>query len=162
MTLGLIFAKFNGNAHPEAGLNTADRTFQPHGPIDGQARAKARADPKYIVGLNKHPSFADIACTGAQTSRTPFDLHDSLIAVARRSPTVRAASFRFSHVHGRGTLRVIKWRAKVEPSQRASAMKIRREELRCFRHRRRMFCSRHLRVGHMPQEHRLKPMLLGM
>jgi hypothetical protein len=115
VTLSLIFAKFNGNAHAEAGLNAPDRTFQPHRAIHGEARSKACADPEYIVGLNEHAAFADIARAGAQTSRTPFDLYDSLIAVARRSPTFGADSFRFSQVHGRGTLRVINGAQRSNP-----------------------------------------------
>jgi hypothetical protein len=68
VALGLIFTKFNRNAHAEAGFNAADRTLQPDGAIDGEARAKTCPNPKYIVGLNEHAAFADIACAGAQTS----------------------------------------------------------------------------------------------
>src|SRR5271157_2631988 len=126
MLLVLLFGKREGDAHAEAGFYALHRTEQPQRPLHAKSRAESRAHPKHIFRFDEHSPGADVPRAGFQPDGTPFDLKMSLVAKTRRPAAVQPARRCSLSVHGPGAPRENLRRAKIEPVQRASALKIRR------------------------------------
>src|ERR1700744_6402635 len=113
MFLIVRFAGRNGDAHTFSGFDAAHGTIQGHGVIGGETGAEASADPEEIFGFDEHAVFGNVAGASLEERGAPLDFERRLIAVARRSPPLVAATPCIPHGHGRETPHSY-WRAEVE------------------------------------------------